>query len=165
LLKAIVTETLELCEPRFRSGEIFLSASSIPADLEVECRGAQISQVLVNLLNNAYDAVQGLPEKWVSLDVNDAGERIELAVTDSGPGLPAEVRAKLFQPFFTTKPEGQGIGLGLSLSKAIVETHRGTLTVDTASRNTRFVVQLPKRQPWQKAGNASAEATPGQQSE
>jgi nitrogen-specific signal transduction histidine kinase len=65
---------------------------------------------------------------------------------DSGKGVRAEIRDKIFQPFFTTKPLGRGTGLGLSVSKGIVESHGGSLFLDPGSTHTRFVVSLPKSQ-------------------
>jgi len=98
----------------------------------------------LNLLNNAVDAVQALPEKWVRLSVFEKGDELEIAITDSGNGIPESLRAKMGQPFFTTKEVGQGTGLGLSISRGIVEAHGGTLQLDTSCAHTRFVVRLPK---------------------
>ena len=66
-------------------------------------------------------------------------------ITDSGPGIPKEHRNRMFEPFFTTKPVGKGTGLGLGISKRIVEMHRGKLYIDDGCKNTRFVVELPYR--------------------
>lgn len=101
----------------------------------------------MNLLNNAYDAVAALPDKWVRLDVKDDGDAVVFSVTDSGPGLSPDVCDKVFVPFYTTKQQGNGVGLGLSISKTIVEIHNGELDLDTGCPNTRFVVRVPKRQP------------------
>jgi PAS domain S-box-containing protein len=146
-LNTIVEDTLELCRARFREHRVALRAAPVPADLEIECRGTQISQVLMNLLNNAYDAVEKLPEKWVRVDVLDHGDTVEIAVTDSGSGVPAGIRERVMEPFFTTKDVGKGTGLGLSIAKSIVEAHHGALLIDAESENARFVVRLPSRQP------------------
>jgi two-component system sensor histidine kinase HupT/HoxJ len=102
--------------------------------------------VLLNLFNNAYDAVASHSERWVRLEARADGPEVEISVTDSGDGIPEAVRAKMFQPFFTTKAVGQGTGIGLSISCGIVAGHRGTLEVDTHSAHTRFVLRLPRRQ-------------------
>lgn len=109
----------------------------------LNCRGVQISQVLLNLLNNAFDAIELLPEKWIKLDAMKMEDTIVIHVTDSGHGIPEEEREKIFQPFYTTKPIGKGTGLGLSLSRKIVQDHKGTLTLDTNSAHTRFVIKIP----------------------
>jgi signal transduction histidine kinase len=88
--------------------------------------------------------VQPLPEKWVELQVKNAGKDVEISVTDSGMGIPEKIRDKLGQPFFTTKVVGHGTGLGLSISKGIVEAHGGRLNLDPECGHTRFVVTLPK---------------------
>jgi signal transduction histidine kinase len=97
-------------------------------------------------MSNSFDAVETLPEKWIQVETRDLGERVEFSVTDSGSGIPAEYRARLLQPFFTTKEIGKGTGLGLSVSRGIVEAHQGSLTLDTQCPHTRFVVSLPKTQ-------------------
>jgi C4-dicarboxylate-specific signal transduction histidine kinase len=145
-LRKLVTETLDLCHARLLSKEIRLSVSEIPDSWEIECRPSQISQVLLNLLNNAYDAALGQAERWVTLEARDTGSSFEITVMDSGPGIPKEVARKIMDPFFTTKPPGKGTGLGLSISSNIMTDHGGSLSLDTKSPHTRFVMVLPKKQ-------------------
>ena len=146
-VSSLLSDTLELCQARFAAHNIALLYEPPPEALELECRPAQISQILINLLNNAHDAIEDVPEKWIRIEVQDAGESILLTVTDSGRGLPIEVREKVLLPFFTTKDPGRGVGLGLSISLRLAEAHHGELSLDPACPNTRFVVRLPKRQP------------------
>lgn len=145
-LKAIVADTLELCSARCRDAGITLTIAPIPEDLKVECRAAQISQVLLNLLNNAYDAVKELPERWIRVDTEEVNGNVLTSVTDSGAGLRPGIRDKLFIPFFTTKESGAGAGLGLSISQQIAESHHGELWLDHACPNTRFLLRLPTHQ-------------------
>lgn len=149
-VSAIIQDTLDLCSERFRGAGIELKLREFPDDLVLECRPVQISQVLMNLLNNAYDALEGTPsgdeDRFVSIDVAQRGEQVEITVTDSGPGISAAIRDKLMEPFFTTKDVGHGPGLGLSISKGLVKGHAGRLELDTRDRWTRFVLTLPKRQ-------------------
>jgi signal transduction histidine kinase len=100
----------------------------------------------MNLLVNAIDATETLGEKWVKIDLADKGDQIELSITDSGSGIPKEVQDKMMQPFFTTKAVGSGMGLGLSISNGIIESHQGKLFLDTTSPRTRFVFLIPKVQ-------------------
>jgi signal transduction histidine kinase len=144
-VKTLVEETLDLCYARFVTGKIRLRVDDIPPSWVVECRGAQISQVLLNLLSNAYDAVHGMEEAWINVSVRERQGTFEMAVTDSGGGVPSEIAENIMKPFFTTKPVGKGTGLGLSISNNIMIDHRGSLVLDRASPHTRFVMTLPKR--------------------
>jgi PAS domain S-box-containing protein len=144
-ISEIVQDTIELCGERFEDFGIDLQVKCNP-EMTAECRGSQISQVLMNLLGNAHDAVTGLQDKWVRLEASADGQFIELSVTDSGPGIPTDTLDKMMQPFFSTKEVGKGTGLGLSISKGIIEDHEGEFYYDRESRNTRFVVKIPIRQ-------------------
>lgn len=141
----LLEDALVLCQTRFRTHDVDLQIEPPPANLTLYCRAVQISQVVLNLLANAYDAALPLPQRWVKLTAADKGDWIELSVTDSGKGIPVDIQPKIMQPFFTTKELGRGTGLGLSISKGIAEAHGGTLTLDTTSPNTRFVMKLPKQ--------------------
>ena len=143
-LEEILEDTLSFCQERFKLRSVVLRLPRDAAALKLECRGTEIAQVLLNLLNNALDAIETLPEKWIEIVGKDAGDFIELSVTDSGTGIPYTVREKLGQPFFTTKEIGKGTGLGLSISRGIIESHGGSLTLDVDYPHTRFLIRLPK---------------------
>lgn len=139
----LVAETLELCGERFRQHGIDLRVPNIPAELHVQCRPEQISQVLLNLLMNAYDAVMGLSDKWVELAVAVEDGQLVLRVRDSGVGVPKDIQSQIMQPFFTTKEPGKGMGLGLSISQGIVRNHEGSLELNSKAPHTEFEVRLP----------------------
>jgi len=141
----LLDETLSFCREKIKNHGVDLIVSPINVELQLECRQIQVSQVLLNLLINAFDAVLELPVKWIKVDVEDVEERIEISVTDSGSGIAESIKGKIFEPFFTTKDTGKGTGLGLSLSMGIVESLGGTIIVDSSCPNTRFVVSLPKK--------------------
>ena len=111
----------------------------------------EIGRVLVNLLNNAFYTVNEKRKKEVNgyvpiviLSTRKKGGRIEVAVKDNGNGIPKESLEKIFQPFFTTKPTGQGTGLGLSLSYDIIKAHGGDIKVETKpGEGSSFIIQLP----------------------
>jgi PAS domain S-box-containing protein len=144
-IKQIVEDTLELCRERFATYQVKLEIPELP-NIEIECRAVQISQVLLNLLNNSLDSVVDGKNSWVKVEVEDQENKIHLIVTDSGSGIPAAIAERMMEPFFTTKEVGFGTGLGLSISKGIVEDHHGNLDYDSSSVNTRFVIRLPKIQ-------------------
>lgn len=141
----LISNVLSLCSERFSQHEVKLTVTEIP-NISIECRGTQLEQVVLNILNNAHDAVMKLTEKWVRIEVKDLGDTVRICIIDSGKGIPPEILDNLMQPFFTTKDVGRGTGLGLSLSKGIIEDHHGKLWYDSASINTQFVIELPKRQ-------------------
>jgi C4-dicarboxylate-specific signal transduction histidine kinase len=144
-LAILLEHTLDLCAARFANKGISLEIPNIPPTLTVECRESQISQVLLNLLSNAFDAAIETAEKWIRVDTKDDGGMVELGVTDSGTGIDPNLAAKIMSPFFTTKPPGKGTGLGLSIANSIIAEHAGELSIDQSSLNTRFVIKLPKR--------------------
>lgn len=146
-LHALAAETIELCLPRFNAKEVRLTCHPIPLELRVECRPTQISQALLNLLTNALDAVPTHAQQWVHIECEEAEDAVILSVTDSGRGVPESLREAIFQEFCTTKNDGVSCGLGLSISRAIVEAHEGRLYLDDTASHTRFVMRLPKKQP------------------
>ena len=106
----------------------------------------QLMQVLTNLLNNAYDAMEG--RGVIRLSVRAQGNRAEVDIVDSGPGISAEALPHIFEPFFTTKPEGQGTGLGLAICHGIVQSHHGTIGArNVPGAGAGFLVSLPLRTP------------------
>ena len=109
-----------------------------------------IGRVVLNLLTNAFYAVNekaklGLQdyEPTVSVSTKKMGDKVFISVTDNGSGIPQKVLGKIFQPFFTTKPTGQGTGLGLSLSYDIVKAHGGELKVETREgEESSFIITI-----------------------
>jgi signal transduction histidine kinase len=149
-VEQIVSDTLELCRRRFVAHAIELSVPTVSPSLVVECRPVQISQILLNLLNNAHDAAEAAQQHWVRLEVDVRDDCLELSVVDSGSGVPRELRQRIFEPFFTTffttKGPTRGTGLGLSVSRGLAEAHHGTLVLDEDSAHTRFVLRIPIHQ-------------------
>jgi PAS domain S-box-containing protein len=147
-LAEIIDQTLSLCKNRFKIHGIDLRVNVAQSEeLQIRCRSVQISQVFLNLLNNAYDALSPLgpnASNWVELTAKAQGEGVEITLTDSGPGIEPDLRSKIMEPFFTTKKVGAGTGLGLSIAQGLVQAHHGKLTLDEANPHTRFVVWLPK---------------------
>jgi C4-dicarboxylate-specific signal transduction histidine kinase len=113
----------------------------------VKCNQVQIAQVLINLINNAIDAIveYAYRDPWIRLAGRIAGENLAIQVIDCGSGIPEDVATKIFEPFYTTKEVGKGTGLGLSMSLGIVQQHAGRLYLDKSKANTCFVIELPVR--------------------
>ncbi len=140
---SIIENTLELCYQTFKHTNIELKVE-MESNLTIFGRAAQISQILMNLLNNAFHAVQDHDVKWVLLKIKELDDFIEFRVSDSGPKIPLEVQEKMMQPFFTTKSFGKGTGLGLSISLSIAKSHNGELYYNKNSENTEFILKIPK---------------------
>jgi PAS domain S-box-containing protein len=143
-LKTMIEESMDLYYNRFKNDDINLSIDVIPKDVYVDCKSSEIYQVLINLINNSYDAVHNLKEKWVKITYTDLGSAFEVAVTDSGSAISLESQKRLFEPFFTTKEVGYGTGLGLSICERIISAHGGIIRYDNLSANTRFIIRLNK---------------------
>ncbi|MBW7840429.1 MAG: HAMP domain-containing histidine kinase, partial [Chitinophagaceae bacterium] len=111
-----------------------------------------IGRVLLNLINNAFFATNEKFKKNISgyqptviVTTKILGDKVEISVKDNGNGIPEKIKDKIFQPFFTTKPTGQGTGLGLSLSYDIVKAHGGEIKLNSKEgEGTAFIIQLPK---------------------
>ena len=142
-VSALVEDTLSFCEERFRFEGVTLSRD-IAEGLRFKVHSHQISQVLLNLLNNSLDAVSDSREKRVSIEALERWDGIEISISDTGPGIPYDLRARIMQPFFTTKEVGKGVGLGLSISQGIVQAHAGKFYLDENSARTKFVIWIPK---------------------
>ena len=111
--------------------------------VQVLGRAGHIQQVVMNLVQNSVDALEGQADATIRLSVERQGDRAVLTVADNGPGIPADLRTSIFDPFFTTKPVGRGTGLGLSISHKITEEHGGTLTLCDVPQGTCFRLSLP----------------------
>jgi C4-dicarboxylate-specific signal transduction histidine kinase len=141
-LNSIIEDTLELCKWRINQKGIKINWQTEDAALSTG-RSVQISQVLLNLFNNASDAVEGLTEPWIEIKLYRDEKKWIISVTDSGNGIDEKISKKIMNPFFTTKPSGKGTGLGLSISQRILKDHCGEIWYDEKSKNTRFCVSLP----------------------
>lgn len=141
----IVSETLEMIKMRLQKQAISLKIEQL-VEARVWCRPVQLSQVILNLLTNAIDAIESTDveaERWISMNISEVNGILKIRICDSGPGIPEAVRSKIMNPFFTTKEVGKGTGLGLSLSKSIAEDHGGTLFLENTTPNTCFLLELP----------------------
>jgi predicted ATPase/signal transduction histidine kinase len=108
---------------------------------EISCYPDELVQVWTNLIHNAVQAMDS--KGTLDIGVRQQNQEIVVEVTDSGCGIPPEIKDKIFQPFFTTKPAGEGSGLGLDIVQKIIEKHQGTITFASVPGNTTFTVTLP----------------------
>lgn len=142
-LAAIVAESLVLVEPKAKkySAEII---AEVPADLIISCDSVEIEQVVVNLISNAVDAVKEQVERKVKVTAFSEDKQVVLRVQDSGKGISAEIEKKLFQPFFTTKPIGEGTGIGLSIVKGILDSHNASISLCKGMAGACFEIRFSR---------------------
>ena len=138
----MMEEIKVLVDMKIKGQDIFFKTEISEEGLEVIGREVQISQVLVNLINNSVDAISTHKEKWITLSISTAEEQVVFTLTDSGEGIPSELQENIMRPFFTTKDSLRGTGLGLSISKSIVEEHGGVFYYNKSSPHTQFVFTL-----------------------
>jgi C4-dicarboxylate-specific signal transduction histidine kinase len=143
-ISRIIADTEELCVERLKMLRVsFTIQKDLDFDIELECRPVQIVQVLLNLINNSCYAIKDQEVRWIELKIERIEDFVEFRITDSGAGIPKTLIPKLFTPLFTTKPEGQGSGIGLNISKKIIESHHGTICLNPDHENTQFILRLP----------------------
>lgn len=150
-LNEMIEETLSFCQQRFHNNGVDFNYIGLEeGDVNLHGHPIQISQVLLNLLNNAFDAIlmdDGIADKWIKLNISrltiDGADSVEIRVIDAGRGIPQELHRKMMEPFFTTKEVGKGTGLGLSISKGIIQKHNGVFGYELFEENTSFYFRLP----------------------
>lgn len=143
-LNKIIEETLDICQERINNNGTAVEVEYLKNDSDILCRPVEISQVILNLINNSYQATSAYPHPWIRIKMEEIGDKFRIQVADCGEKISPAIRQKLFQPFFTTKDIGVGTGLGLSISRGIIEEHKGKLFYQDDAPNTTFVIELPK---------------------
>lgn len=147
-LESIINETTGYCTELVNANFIKLECQT-PPQVIIHCHAVQISQVLINLIKNAVDALMEQKEKnqnletWIKINYHLQGKVLHIKIQNSGDKIPTDIAEKLFQPFFTTKASGKGTGLGLSISSAIIQDHRGNLSLLPQEEYTTFQITLP----------------------
>ncbi|UDF32485.1 UNVERIFIED_ORG: sensor histidine kinase (plasmid) [Roseateles sp. XES5] len=142
-LPDVIADTLEIVAPRLKAADARVTVTLERQDLVVKAGPVRLQQVLVNIVSNAADAVEGLDDREIVLSASPVEERIVIEVCDRGPGVPAAIAERIFDPFFTTKGVGKGLGLGLSISYNIIKDFGGNLSVaDRADGGAVFRIEL-----------------------
>lgn len=128
-LPDVISDTMEIIAPRLKAADAKLVLDLETPEMTVLAGPVRLQQVLVNIISNAADAVEGLSERDIMLSARRLDERVILEVRDHGPGVPNAIAERIFDPFFTTKGIGKGLGLGLSISYNIIKDFGGNLSV------------------------------------
>ncbi len=144
-LSKIFEEVYAIMAFRLNGTKTKLISDEINQSLNVLGNHILLTQVFVNLLNNAIDAIKDSKNKWIKVSVQESADKkmVQITVSDSGLGIPTEFQSRIFESLFTTKVK-EGTGLGLSISKKIMTDFKGDLVLDTNAKNTTFIVTIPK---------------------
>ncbi|MBE9039500.1 PAS domain S-box protein [Oscillatoriales cyanobacterium LEGE 11467] len=147
MTKAQVTDgidvVLTIYQNQIKQGiEVIKNYAEVPP---IFCYPSELNQVWTNLIHNAIQAMNNQGKLEISVSAKDRG--VWVRITDSGCGIPADIQTKIFQPFFTTKPPGEGSGLGLDIIQKIVDKHQGIIQVESVPGQTTFSIWLPNEQP------------------
>nr|WP_183991405.1 sensor histidine kinase [Rhizobium wenxiniae] len=139
----VIRDTIEIVSARLKAADAELSITIEPGLPRVMAGAVRLQQVLVNIVTNAADAIEGLEDRRIDVSASSAAEKVMIIVRDRGPGVPAAIRERIFDPFFTTKGVGKGLGLGLSISYNIVKDFGGSLSVtDHPEGGAVFAIEL-----------------------
>lgn len=143
----IVERVLDLCQISIaqKGVEITTDFNDLPEHFNIRCKEVEITQVIINLINNSTDAIKNLPDPWIKIDVREREGNICFSIIDCGSGIPEEIQSRIFEPFFTTKDIGEGTGLGLSISAKSAKNHNGSLVIDNSCENTTIRLEFPLR--------------------
>jgi C4-dicarboxylate-specific signal transduction histidine kinase len=144
-LAEVLEDILNLSTQRLKNKSIELDYKEFPLDLKVKSNFTQLSQVIINIMNNAMDELEKLPDdqRRIEITAKTFETYVELRIADSGKGIPEAIRLKIFEPFFTTKEVGQGTGLGLSISRTLMQEMGGDLTLAPEAK-TCFILKIPR---------------------
>ncbi len=143
-LREVIERALSLMREQLRLREIEVTVDLGPDGPVVVGNAIQLEQVFINLLTNARDAVAESPRKLIDITATIASGAVDVALADTGQGIPPGLERRIFDPFFTTKEVGKGTGLGLSITYGIIKEHGGTISVvSPPGEGATFLIHLP----------------------
>jgi PAS domain S-box-containing protein len=144
-LTQLIGDILEISTQKCTKYQVQVQQEGLDKAHRVWGRETEIGQVIVNLFNNAFDAVRDRDNSWIKIRLKDEPDRCLIEVLDSGPGVDEAALNRIFDPFFTTKQVGEGTGLGLSICRSFVEGHGGQLVYAPVNGKCCFQVSLPRK--------------------
>jgi two-component system C4-dicarboxylate transport sensor histidine kinase DctB len=141
-LHGVVDGALEILFPAIRKHDVTMHVHLTPENIELFANQVLLQQVMVNLMGNAIHAIEGRKVRDIDIRAFEADDKVVIEVKDSGPGIGAEHLDRIFDPFYTTKPSGQGLGLGLTISERILKEMGGDIRADTSPVGAIFIITL-----------------------
>ncbi len=144
-LNRVVEDTMAIMDHQMSINQVRLEKDLVPNLPPIRGNANQLQQVLMNLMINAQQAMDGKPGQVRVMTRRLDQGRVEVRLSDTGPGIPKEIQAKIFEPFFTTKPAGKGTGLGLSVTYGIIRDHKGEIRVEgEPGEGATFILIFPE---------------------
>lgn len=143
-LQFLVDEALQICRSEFDLSGIEIKVHFPDQDVEVYAKRTELIDAFYHIFKNAIQAIDQNEEKWVKIEVTIKQDKAFLTITDSGLGIASEVVESILEPFFTTRPVGGGLGLGLTYSHGVINRHKGKIFYNSMSKNTEFIIELPQ---------------------
>lgn len=141
----LLQDVLAVCTEKLKAGGIQVIYNEKQELHDIECNSTEISQCFINLINNSYDALQATQGAWLKIEITQNARTTLFKFIDSGKTPQIDIAEKVFNPFFTTKEIGKALGLGLSISKSLIEKHSGKLELDSEAENTTFILEIPNK--------------------
>jgi len=141
-LHGVIDGALEILNPILRKSDVWVKVVIDPPELDVRANHVLLQQVIVNLVSNALHAVEGMPHQEIKIRGYRQEGKVLLSVADSGPGISPEHLPHIFEPFYTTKQSGQGLGLGLTITERILHEMNGAIRVMENNGGAKFVCTL-----------------------
>lgn len=138
-----IQDSVRLLQHKWVRLGISVTGNFLEEGPKLEVYPGDMGQVWMNLLDNAADALEGQVNGLVEIFTEKLSEKVIVRICDNGPGIPPEVLPRIFDPFYTTKAQGKGTGMGLETSVKIVEMHKGLISVESRKGRTVFTVELP----------------------
>lgn len=139
-------KSLSLVKAKLKSRDVHVKYEKVPDNINIKTTQSDLSQVFLNLVNNSSDAIEKMSDRWIDVKAEVSGSHVIITFQDSGPGIPQEIRERIFDTLFTTKGEAAGTGLGMGVCKKLIERHLGTITIDEKAANTTFIITFPLHQ-------------------
>jgi len=149
-LHGVIDGALEILQPSLRRADVTIDVAIEPKSLEVQANNVLLQQVLVNLIGNALQSIDGMEIRKIYITGQPRQERVMVSVEDTGKGIHPDHLPHIFEPFYTTKKSGQGLGLGLTITQRILEDMNGEIRVVRSQKGARFEFFLEKVQKDQK---------------
>ncbi|MBT4761735.1 MAG: HAMP domain-containing histidine kinase [Bdellovibrionaceae bacterium] len=140
----IIVHLRALLEDHCKNHLLSIYINDVSEDIKINCKPSEILQVFFSLFENALDANENGKEDWVKMGVYTSSDKIKFCITDSGNGVEEFMEDIIFEPSYTTKESMGGTGVGLSVSKELIESHKGKIFYNTKSKYSQFVITLPR---------------------